>query len=111
MKNFLIMTMLQSQGYLSEPVQDLVLVEKECFASLVFLFFTLLLYQGLQISAIAIFHYDTQPAFFSFVDLNELGNVRVIEHFQNLSFLQTEFFFLRLHSVNVYLLNNTLLAD
>ena len=101
MQNFPIVTVLDREANLSEPVEDGIL--REQIRSTNFLgFFDL----AGKISSICIVHDNAQLAFLSLVDFPKMNDIRMVENLKNLGFLDGIFLFLFRHTGNINLLDD-----
>ena len=102
MQDFPIVAMLDSEANLGEPVEDhifgKILSPLLALRSLLFDF-------GGEIASICIIHDDAQLSFLGFVDFSEMNDIRVIEHLQDLGFLDGILLFLLRHARNIYFLD------
>ena len=97
-QDFTIMHVFQAQADLSEPVQNLVFWEVTT---------SLLLNQLLQISTVCEIHDYAEVTLLCFVDFAESYYVWVIEHLQNLCFLDSFLALTITHRLDVDLLDDT----
>jgi hypothetical protein len=99
MENFTIMDMLDSKTNLSEPIEDLILIEK------LFVFLFLGNCFG-KISALGELHDNFEFILFGDVDFNEFDDVRMVEVFEDLGFFNGLVSLLLRHVIDVHFLDD-----
>lgn len=97
--------MLHAKANLSEPVQNLLLLDIVRCTDV-----TVLFDFSLQVSAIGISHDNAQLSLFGLVDLLKLHDIRVMQDFKDLGLLHSLNFFLLAHGSDVNFLNDGVLA-
>ena len=105
MKDFLVVTMFDSQTNLRKPVKYLIFC-KVLGMSLSVFHLLLRFDLRLKITIVAKVHHYAQFAFLRLVDFSEACDVRVVEYFKNSSFLKRFFSFIFTHVANVDLLDD-----
>ena len=106
MQYLAIMAMLDCKANLSEKIEYLILCEVLEDASLCLLLM-LVFDLCLQVSIVCIVHDYTQLAFLCLVYFSEANNVRVAQHFQDLSLSECFFALLITQLLDVNLLDNS----
>lgn len=102
--------MFQSEAYLREVVQYLILSEIFENACLL-LVFVLFLDLALHITVVGVVHDDAQLALLSLVDLAEANDIRVAQHFQDFRLPQGFLALFITHLLDINLLDDSVLSD
>lgn len=103
MQNLFVVTMFHGERNLGEPIEQFVFGEVVHASRAIFLLEPLLNF-GLQIAAICVVHNNTQLSFLCLVDFSKADDVRVVEHFEDLGFVERfpPLLFTHLSNVNLF---------
>jgi hypothetical protein len=108
MEDLAVMTVLEGETYLSEPIKDLILCEIVELAS-TRLALVLIFDLSLQIPVVSVVHHDAKLALLGFIDFAEADDVWVIEHLEDLGFSECFLALFVAHGLDINLLNDCVL--